>query len=515
MRTKNTILNVIATILLFSIKVLLNFIGRTLLIRYLGDNYNGISSLFSNIVSILSIADMGIGSAIIYNLYKPVSENDINTIKSIMKFYKQCYHIIAIVVFFIGLCILPFISDLVGVINIADNIFILFLLFLTDTVLSYLFTYKRSILYVNQRNYIISYIDILYYMILNTGQILIIIYSKNYLLYLVFMIVCRFVENIVINYYVNKKYRYLTDRAVEKINIKIKKDIVEKVKGLLFHQIGSYIVLGTDNIIISKFLGVIYVGFYSNYLIILNPISSIISQIISATTASVGNLLVEKDTGKNYNIYRKISLICFWLYSFSSICIFFLAQDFIKIWLGNKYLLSNKVLLVLVFNFYLQGMRCAIGVFKTAAGIYYEDRYVPVVESIINIIISIILVNKLGISGVLIGTIISSIPLFLYSFPFLVYKRMFEKSVKYYFGEQLKYLIILVLIFVLSYVCNNFFVKTVTLRSNIIYFILKVLYMFLVSNILLLFVWVRSKDFREVFIKIRNILFKKLNKYCE
>lgn len=446
MRIKNTVVNMGATILLFGIKVVFNFIGKTILIFYLGDSYNGLSSFFSNIISMLSIVELGIGSAIIYNLYKPINENDVGTIQKIMNFYKHCYHTIAVIVMIIGMLLLNFIPVLIGDINVSDNIYVLYLLFLLDAFFSYILSYKRSILYADQKNYIISYFDTGYYILLNIGQILIISFTMNYVLYLVYMIVCRLIENILINNYVDQKYEYLKERSESKLDIDIKNDIIKKVKGLLFHQIGNYIVLGTDNIIISKMLGIINVGLYSNYLAVLNPISTIISQITSAATASVGNLLLEEKTDKNYSVYRKISLICFWLYSFSGICIFFLMDNFIEIWLGERYVFPESVLIILVLNFYFQGMRSSIGVFKTAAGIYYEDRYVPLVESLVNLLVSLILVKIMGIGGVVIGTIASSIPLFFYSFPFLVYEPIFKRKASSYFCEQIKYLMLFILI---------------------------------------------------------------------
>lgn len=506
MRTKNSILNIFATMLLFGIKVAFNFIGKTVLIFYLGDNYNGLSSFFTNIISMLSIAELGIGSAIIYNLYKPINENDVNTIKTIMNFYKRCYYAIAIIVLIIGLGLLKFIPILIGEIDISDNIYFLYLLFLLDSFFSYILSYKRSILYADQKNYIISYFDIGYYVFLNIGQILIIFLSRNYVLYLVYMIVCRLLENLIINQYVNKKYRYLTEKVEEDLDVNIKNDIIKKVKGLLFHQIGNYIVLGTDNIIISKLLGIIYVGFYSNYSIVLSPISNIISQIMSSTTASVGNLLLEKNVDKNYSVYRKISLICFWLYSCSGICIFFLIQDFIKLWLGDRYLFSDFVVIILVLNFYFQGMRSGIGVFKTASGIYYEDRYVPLAESLINIIVSLILVKRMGISGVFIGTIASSIPLFFYSFPFLVYEPIFKRNVRSYFFEQIKYLLIFLIILLLLSIFNFYFINNFNIDSDIIYFLVKTVCVVIISNTLLFIVFYKNNDLKDICSKIKNIV---------
>lgn len=446
MRLKNSIRNSIMSIIANVITILLGFITQRIFIQNLGIEYTGINSLFTNVISMLAITELGMGTAIISNLYKPISEGDEIRIKALMDFYKKCYRIIAIVFFSIGIISMFFLKNIVGEVSIKENIYFIFFLFLMDTVCSYLLTYKRSILYADQKNYIINIVHIGYLIIMNTIQIIILMVFHNYITYLIIRIIFRVTENVVLTIIANKMYPYIKGKKIEDIGKDTFNDIIKKIKGLFFHKVGGVLVLGTSNIIISAFLGVKMVGIYSNYYIIINAINQLLAQVYYSLTASVGDLLTEGNKEKAYHIYRDLNFLNFVFSSVCAIGFFNTVQPFIKVWLGNEeYLLSTIVLIPLSINFYIQNMRKATTAFKDAAGIFHVDRYIPIVESIINLIIAISLVNIIGIAGVFIGTIISSLVLFLYSYPKFVYKPLFNKSCKSYIKEHIEYFIITVI----------------------------------------------------------------------
>ena len=272
MKTKKSIKNSISSVISNIIIITIGFVAKKIFIDILGTEYLGINSLFSNIISLLGIVELGLGSAIIYNLYKPIVENDKETIKSLMSFYKKAYHIIAFVVLILGLIIMIFLKNIVNDVTINTNIYLIFFLFIIDVVFSYIISYKRSILFATQNNYIINYIHILCFSILNILQIILLIKTQNYYLYLIIKIVMRIIENIIITLIVNKNYPYLKEKNIDKLDKKIEKDIFSKVKALFLHQIAGYIVTSTDNIIISKYIGIITVGLYSNYYMIIKNI---------------------------------------------------------------------------------------------------------------------------------------------------------------------------------------------------------------------------------------------------
>lgn len=500
MRSQNSIKNTIVSMIMSIITILIGLITQKIFIKILGTEYLGINGLFTNILSMLAIAELGIGSAIIYSLYKPIAENDKEKIKSLIEFYKKSYRIIALIVTIIGICVIPFLGKIVGETNIQENITFLYILFLFDTVASYLLTYKRSILYASQKTYIINIVHILYLILMNTLQIAILILTKNYIAYLSIKIIFRILENVVITIIANKMYPYIKEKNVAKIDKETQQSIIKKVKGLIFHKVGSFIVLGSDNIIISTFLGVATVGLYSNYNTILQAVNNLFSQVFSSITASVGNLLVEKEQEKSYKIYKNMLFINSWMYSFSAIAILCLMEPFIRIWIGGQYLLSYGVLVILSINFYVQGMRKTSNTFKEAAGIFHEDRFVPIIESIINIMASIIFLKIFGLAGVFLGTVTSSLVLFLYSYPIYVYKKLFKRSYFQFLKEHLKYLAVSILCAVIT----TFIIRNIAIDNNFMQLIANGIIVIIVPNLIQYIIFRK----REEFAYVKNMIIK-------
>lgn len=494
MRKKNSIKNMLASMGSNIVTIIIGLVAQAIFIKILGEEYLGLNGLFSNIISMLGIVELGIGNAIIYNLYKPIANNNIEEIKSLMKFYKKSYRIIALFVLIIGLFIIPllqFIVDLDSV-TISINVYFVYILFLIDIVCSYLLSYKRSILYAYQKNYIVNIVHMGYTILLNILQLLILYVTKNYYLYLVIKIIIRLLENIIITTIANKKYNYLLDKDIKALDKKIEKDIFTKVKALFFHKIGSFIVLGSDNIIISKFLGLTTVGLYSNYYLIINAVQTLFGQALIALIPSVGNLLVTEKKDKVFDVFKKVRFMNFWISTFASIAILAIMQSFISIWIGDKYLLSVTVLMVLVFNFYQKMMRNSYGTFKEASGIYNEDKFVPLIESLINIVVSIILVKKIGLAGVFIGTIISGLALWCFSYPKYVYKKLFERSYLDYAKETVGYILLFIIIATFTY-----YISTLINFSNIyLEFITNCLISLIIPNLILVIVFIKNDNFK-------------------
>ena len=505
MRIKNSMRNMITSISSNIVTIIIGLLAQAIFIKIMGIEYLGLNGLFTNIISMLGIVELGIGSAIIYNLYKPIAINDVETIKSLMNFYKKSYNIIGIVVLTIGLIIIPFLPLIIEDVTVKINVPLIYILFLLDIVFSYFLSYKRSILYASQKNYLINLIHLGYTILLNIGQLLMLFYTKNYYLYLIVKIIVRIIENLIITYIVNKEYSYLKEDA-KKLDPTIEKDIIKKVKALFFHKIGGFVVLGTDNIIISKFLGLVSVGLYSNYYMIINAVQTLFSQALVALTPSVGNLLVKENKNKTFEVFKKIRFMNFWIATFTSVCILNMMQQFITIWIGEEYLLDDIVLIVLVFNLFQKLMRSTYQTFKEAAGIYYEDRFVPLLESLINIIVSIIGVKLIGLAGVFIGTIISGFVLWFYSYPKYVYKKLFDRSYKDYLKETLGYIILFIVISYLTYYINNIY-----LVNNIYFeFVKNILIAIIVPNILMLLVFIKNDNFKYYIQLIKTKFTKKI-----
>lgn len=493
------------------VTILIGLVSQAVFLKTLGTEYLGVNGLFSNILSMLGIIELGIGSAIIYNLYRPIAEDDKEKIKSLMNFYKKSYRIIALIVLLIGVSIIPFLKSIVGEVSIKENIVYIYLLCLTDVVASYLLSYKRSILYASQKTYITNIVHIGYLFIMNVFQIIVLLLTRNYILYLIIKIICRILENIVITYIANKMYPFIKEKNVKQIDKETKGDIITKVKGLIFHKIGTFIVLGTDNIIISKFLGVVTVGLYSNYNLIIQAVTNLFSQMFDSITASVGNLLVEDNEQKSYKIYKNMLMINSWIFTFATAAITCLITPFIKIWIGEEYLLANNVLIVLMINFYIQGMRKTNLTFKGAAGIFHEDRFFPLLESAVNIVASIFFLHFLGLAGVFLGTITSSLVFILGSYPKYMYIPLFKRSYGQYIKDNFYYYILAFLVILVTVCIVNF----IEVENVFVQLIINGVIVLIVSNVLQFLLFRKKEEFKYILEIIRNLFSRKKEKTLE
>lgn len=493
-RKKSSFKNMITAVSSNVLTIIVGLVAQAVFIKILGSEYLGLNGLFSNVISMLGIVELGMGSAIIYNMYKPIAENDHEKIKSLMHFYKKSYLIITLIISIIGIMIIPFIKYIVDIesVTVDVNVYLVYILFLLETICSYILSYKRSMLYADQKEYITNIIHMGYTIIVNTMQLSFLYFTHDYYLYLIIKVIMRLVENIVISSYVNRRYSYLLDNNVTKLDSKTEKDIFQKIKALFFHKIGGFIVSGTDNIIISKYLGLVTVGLYSNYYMIINAVQTVINHIIQATRASVGNLLVTESKKKQFDIFNKIRFVNFWISCFSSICIFVIMDSFITIWIGYKFVLPTKVLLVLVINFFIVSSRSTYSAFKEAAGIFYEDRFVPIIESLLNIVLSIIFVKKFGLMGVFMGTVASGLALWCYSYPKYVYKNLFGRSYYDYIKETIYYLIVFVLIAGFSYSLAIL----ISFENVYLQFISNVLIALIVPNVIMLLLFSKDENFK-------------------
>ncbi len=505
MRVTNSIKNTIAVFIVNIVVIIVGLISQRVFVNTLGLAYLGLNGLFTNIISMLAIAELGIGTAITYNLYAPIANNDKEKIKSLMQFYKKCYSAIVVIIFSIGIAIMPFLNSIVGKVDINYNIYIIFILFIIDTICSYLLVYKRSILYANQMNYIVNIVHVISLVILNAIQIIILVLTQNYILYLIIKIIFRLIENVVINYIANKKYPYIKESNIKNLDKNVLTDIKRKVKALVLHRVAGFVVLGTDNIIISKFFGVVYVGLYANYYLIISSVGNLISQFFTSITASVGNLLVEENNEKAYSIYNKILFLNFWIFGFASASIFCMIDPFIKLWIGEQYILSKFILATLVGNFYIQGMRQTISLYKAAAGIYYEDRYIPLLEALINIVASILFMTFFGLAGVFIGTIISTLLLYLYSYPKYVYIKLFNRSHISYVKKFIMQLFIAFIIVIITYYATNIFY----FDSIILKLIYNLICCLIIPNLILFLLMHKTDEF----IYYKNMFYNAINKF--
>lgn len=437
MKTKRSLYNSIASLGYYIITILLGIVNRKYVIHILGIEYQGINGLFSNVLSMLSIAELGIGTTIIFHLYKPLHDRNIPVIRSLMQFYKKCYLAIAAGIAVIGLLLIPCLDFFVAENTLPYSLAGLYIWFLLDAVVSYLFTYKRSILIADQKNFVVTGCDLAYQFGVKLGQIAVLLITRNFIAYLIFMVFARIAENLFLNALSEKMYPFLKEAGAEKLSPEILKDIRQKVKGTVFHKVGGFIVTGKDNILISKFMGLAAAGIYSNYFLIINALKNICTQMITAATASVGHMLAEGSREKNYEVFMEMQILNGGIVNCAAAGIYSVATPLISIVFGTEFTLSDGTLFVLAFNFYIQGIRNVFGIFKEAGGILYEDRFVPLIESAVNLAASLFLMKLFGLSGIFLGTILSSTVLFCYTYPKFVYVQILHQTLREYIKEIL------------------------------------------------------------------------------
>lgn len=507
MRVKYSFFNLIGSLGSYFVATIFTFITQACIVKLLGIEYSGVNGLFTNIITMLSVAELGIGTTIIFKLYKPLADNDVEKIKSWMEFYKLCYRIVGIFVTIVGLLIVPIVPLIVGEINIAENIKILYFISLLDTILSYVMTYKRSILYADQKNYIINIVHIGYIVFMNVTQIILLTTFKNYYLFLVVKLVYRLLENILINLYVDKKYPYINDNS-EMISKTDKEDVLDRVKAMFLQKVSFVINKGIDNIVISCILGIVAVGIYTNYFTIVAAITAIIYQIVSSFTASVGNLLTENDTNKNFDIYKKINLFNSAITTLGTVGFINCVQPFIEMWIGSEYKLSVYIVLSFGLYIYTDSIRRTITIFKEAAGICKEDKWMYVIMALINLVLSIVLCKFIGISGVILGTALSYIFLIFYSYPKYIFKPVFKKENNIYYRENIKYFCLTVCSIIISYELTN-----IISINNVIFRILINVVISVVTTILVFIVYLHKTNEYKYYVEmLKNNIIKRFTK---
>jgi len=422
-----------------------------------------------------------------------------------MNFYKKVYTCIGLVVLFIGLSLTPFLDLFIKERPNIPNLELIYILFASHSALSYFFVYKRFLIESDQKGYIISKITFICSLGLNIARVTLLLLTKNYILFLFCSIVFVLIQNFWYSHKANKLYPYIKEKTNEKISKEDKNEITKNIKALFIYKIGNVVANGTDNIIISKWIGLVAVGIYSNYLLIINSLANVVNQIFSAITSSIGNL-VAKDNDRSLNVYEKLNFFNFYIYSLCSICLYVLINPFINIWLGQDYLLSNFVSILLAINLYIAGMQSVTNSFRTAYGLFWIAKYRPIVMIILNIIISIILVKPFGVAGVIIGTILSRLFTTAWLDPYIVYKNGFKESPINYYKKYIYYFII----FFLSCITLGKLTSYINI-SNIIIWILIAILTLIVYNLIIILLFRKKEEFKYFYEKGLNI-FKNITK---
>ena len=503
MRLENSARNIKTAWMWQLVHILCQFAARTVIIKVLTIEYVGLSGLFSNVLTMLSLAELGIGEAIVFSLYSPIARNEHRIISPIMKFYQKVYVVVGTFIAVAGYLLTPYIDFFIKDMpeNIPD-IELIYLLFVVNSAISYFFSYKATFVTANQNNYLVVMNNGVNEVVMTAVQIIALILTRNYILYLVIGIAFVLIRNVTITIIADRKYPYLREKTKGKIPAEIFESIKKNTGAMVLHKVGSIVVFATDNLIISKFVGLVSVGLYTYYCVITNAVTVFINKLFAGISASVGNLAVEADIKKQERVFNSMVFLNFWLYVFACGCLLNLLNPFIKVlWLGEDYLLSMPIVVCIVVKLYVTGMRSSVQTFKNAKGLYWQNKFMPLGESVINIVASVALVKSYGVAGVLLGTIISSVLTCVWIEPRVLYRYGFKKSPKEYYIRYIKYLFVFVAIMAITYGVNSLIVS-----DNLLTFVVKCIVSGILPSLIIIILY-RSAD---EFAYVKQAVFKSL-----
>lgn len=447
-RSYNAVRNISFGMVKQIVTLVLAFATKTIFVRMLGAEYTGINGLYSNILTLLSLAELGVGNVMVYSLYAPVREHNISAIKSLMTYFKKIYRVIAISISGLGIAIIPFLKIIINSNLPEDKLVVYYLLFLLNSVASYFVVYKTTLLQADQKIYIQNLVNTISLIVQYIIQIVYLLLTRNYIGFLTIQVMCTIVQNVVLSYIADRTYPYLKDKAIPQKQIE-KTSLNENIKSMFLYKLATIIINNTDNILISMLLGTVYVGYYSNYYSLITYVTTFVTILIQGITAGLGNLNAEHNEEKSYKMF------CNLIYLFNFIAAFCVAtfanvvQDFIPIWLGKEYLMDTGTVGAILFTFYISTVTNPVWMYRETMGLFKQIKYVMFLTAILNIIFSIILGLKFGVAGIIGATGIARICTIIWYEPRILYKK-FAHPVCGYFRMQLKYLMINMLILILS-----------------------------------------------------------------
>ena len=500
-RTEYSMINIAVSIGGYILNVLLSFICRIVFVRQMSSEYLGINGLFSNILSMLSLAELGIGTAMIYALYKPVAENDCKKTAAYMRVYGIAYRVIGTVVAVIGISLIPFMDILIkDPPSVQENITVLYLFFLFSTVCSYFLGYRSSIFIANQKNYVVLAISYCVVILQNIAQIAALVAFQNYQIYLILQVVFALMRDMIISMIAVKKYPYIKKERSERLTKQEIIRLARNIKALTVTKLSGVLVNNTDNIVITYFDGLITTGVVSNYSLLISTINSLINQVFSSISASLGNLNAIGDEKHKYEVFRALNLANFWMYGWAAIGIVVLSNDVVELFFGHSYVMGPEISVILAINFYMLGMQCVVGMYKSTMGLFRHGQYILLVTAILNLAGDVIFGQKYGVFGIFLATAVSRFLTNTWYEPFVVFRHGFHLGFKSYI---LKYCIYLVLLAGTCVVCCA--ICTLVKLSLVPRLFVKCLICIVIPNAVFMAAFFRTPEFRYLMMIVSRV----------
>lgn len=490
MRAKKFLKNGIVIIFCQLFVDLMVFVNRTVFIYTLPSEYLGIDGLFSNILALLSLSELGIGSVIILNMYEPFAKADQQRLTALLSFYRNAYRMIAAVIAAAGLLLTPFLPYLIKDQPDIPHLTLIYLLFLLNSAVSYLYIYKQSLFIADQRMYVSFLLQCGVKFLGIVLQIVFLFATHNFIVYLLLQLAVTFFTNFAISLWADRCYPQFRHLGRERLAKDEKKSIYQNIFAMCNHRIGATVMGSTDNLLISRMIGLIATGINNNYSLIIRAVNQFANQIFNALTASIGNLVATAKKEDVYHVFTLLHFCDFWFYTFCTSCLFVLSNPFIRLVWGEQFLFPAPVVMVLCLNFYLTGIRKIPITFKETMGFLRQDRYKPLIEALINLALSILLALRIGVLGIFIGSSVSMITTSLWVEPYVLFHFGFHSSQKGFWLTNLRYFAVTALtVWAVSFLASLY------TGPQFLMFLYKIAVCLIAPNLILFVLYHRSENF--------------------
>lgn len=507
-RTKNSIRNISFSLITTIMTILLSAIVRFFFVRNFVIEYLGLNGLFTNVISLLSITESGFGVAIAYAMYKPMANGDVNKIRQLIQYFKKMYLFVCLAVLVCGVLVIPLLPLIVKDYASLDvNFYVIYSMFLVNTLLSFFVAHRRSLFHCGQRADLEQKITFIVTVLGSSFQLICILLFKNYYLFVSSSIIQTLFSMIFVILITNKKYKEYLVKPQENLDNETRKSIKKNVYALLSHKVGGAVLSGTDSILISAFVGLVILGKYSNYLLIVSALSKLLSIIVNSVQGSIGNVVATKNIDESYNIFKRLNFMYLWLVSFCSIGLAVLSNPFIECVFGQEYVFDMYIVVLIAIQFYFQYIRSLLYAFKDCCGLFWQNRYMPIAEAGINLVVSVVLGKFIGLAGIILGTIVSNLLMPFWVEPKVLYKHYFNRNLWQHFKIILLNLLITCAVGILCY----FLIQYIVIKS-IWGVILKFVICILLSNGMIALLYSPTNEFKLTMKKVKSFLSKLFRK---
>ena len=507
-RTKNAARNIVFDGMLEMINILFPFVIRSVMLHFLGTQYLGLNGLFKSLLTFLNLAELGVGSAMVFSMYKPIAEDDTEAVCALLRLYRTLYRIIGLAIAAVGLILIPVLPKLIkGDLPAGMNLYVLYLMNLGNTVVTYwLFAYKNSLLQAHQRRDVISKVSLAVRMVEYSLKILILVFTRNYYLYLSVQLLCQIIVNLLTAVCASKMYPQYV--PVGKMPKEKTHDIFRRVRDLFTSKLSATVFDSADTLVISAFMGLTALAVYQNYYFIITSLRMMLVVMLNACMAGVGNKMVMESREANYRDLERISLLFSWVLGVSSSMLLCLYQPFMSIWMGEENMLGIGLVLCFVVYYYSMGANKLINMFKDAAGIWRRDRWRPMTAALVNLTLNLATVRWLGLYGVLLSSVFSIVVV---QIPWLFHNLFAEVFPRYCMGRYIRLFLSLTAVALLSCAASWFVCGLFSLGVWPSMFINAAL-SFLVPNLFYYAVYGRNPLFRESLSQLKRIFLSRLRK---